>query len=56
MIITVIAMGMMKMTVDQIVYVVAMRDLLVATVRAVDVVRIVTGAAMSRRAPVGVIG
>ena len=49
MIIAVIAVGVVQMTVDQIVHVIAVGDGFVTTVRSMDVARIVTGATVRRR-------
>ena len=54
MIVAVIAMWMMQMSVDEIVDVIAMRDLLVPASRSVHVGRVVSGARVLRGATVGV--
>jgi hypothetical protein len=53
-IIAVIAMGMMQMTVDQVVDVVAMRHRLMSAAGAMDVARGMAGAAVIRRASIGI--
>ena len=50
-----IAMRVVQVTIDQVVDVIAMKDHLVATARAVDVIRVMPGATMLRRAPVRVL-
>lgn len=54
MVVTVIAVGVMQVTVDDVVDMVAMRDGLVAASRAVDVIDVVSRAAMPRGAPIGI--
>lgn len=54
MVIAVVAVGVMQMTIDQIVDVIAVRDRLVTTIGSMDVPRFVTAALVSRRADGGV--
>ena len=48
-------MRVVQVTIDEVVYVIAMKNHLVAAARAVDVIRVMTRAMMLRRAPVGVL-
>ena len=55
MVVAVITMRVVQVTIDEVVDVIAMRDHLVAAARAVDVIRVMPGATMLRRTPVGVL-
>ena len=54
MVIAMVAVRVVKVAIDQIVRVIAMRNRLVAAARAMHVLGIVSRAAMVRRAPVGI--
>ena len=54
MIVAVVAMGVMQMPVDEIVDVIAMRHRFVAAAGPVDMIGLMTGAAMLRRAGIGI--
>ena len=51
-----IAVGMVQMTVNQIVHVIAVRHSFMATTRAVDMARVVRAARMALRALIGILG
>lgn len=55
MVVTMVTVRVVKVAADSVVYVVAVRDRLMAAARAVDMARLVPAAAMVRRAMVGVL-